>query len=123
MDQANTATYDFISNYMEAEDTSIGDHKPQGFAYANSCGKKASESGFKGAVGTILTGFYSNFSKLSDGEKKSIFNERDQLNINGGWKRKSFDKETEQVCIHHVQKTKRLSRTKRKISSLKSKCE
>ena len=56
-----------------AEAASLGDHTPQEVVDVNTRGKKAPGSGVKGAVGTIFTGFYSNWYKLLDGKKKSIF--------------------------------------------------
>ena len=46
----------------------------------------------KVAGGAIFTGFYPNGLKLSGGEKQSIFDERKQLNIKVGGKRKYFNK-------------------------------
>ena len=57
----------------------------------NTCGKKAPESGFKGAGGAIFTRFYPNCYNLSDGEKQYIFDERERLKIKVGGKRKSFN--------------------------------
>ena len=86
-------TYDFIYNSLAAEAVSIGDPPPQGVADINTRGEKEPESDAKGAGGAIFTGFYSNRSKLSDGEKQSIFDKREQLNIKGGGNLKSFDNE------------------------------
>ena len=81
-------TYDFISNSLVTEAASLGDHTPQGVADVKTRGEKAAESGVKGVGGAIFTGFYLNWSKLSDGEKQCIFDKREQLNIKGGGKRK-----------------------------------
>ena len=72
----NIVTYDFIFNSLAAESASLGYHTPCRAADVNTCGKKAPENGAKGAGGEIFTGFYSNWSKLSEREKKSIFDER-----------------------------------------------
>ena len=85
-------TYDFISNSLVAEAASIGYHNPLAVADVNTCGEKAPESGVKGAGGAIFAGFYPNWSKLYDGERKPIFDKRERLNIKGGGKRKLFDK-------------------------------
>ena len=69
LDQSNKVTYDFISNSLAAEAASLGDHNPQEVVDVNTCGKKSPERGVKGAGGAIFTGFYPNWSKLSDGEK------------------------------------------------------
>ena len=82
-DQSNKVTYDFISNSLAAEAASIGDHNPRGVADINTCGKKALERGVKGEGVAMLTGFYPNWSKLSDEEKQSIFDEKERLNIKG----------------------------------------
>ena len=66
LDQANTVTYYFISNGLAAETTSIRDHNPRGVVDINTCGKKAPESGVKGAGGAIFTRFYPNWSKISE---------------------------------------------------------
>ena len=60
--------------------------------YVNTRGKKARERGVKVTGGTIFTRFYPDWFKLSKGEKKSIFDERERLNIKGRGKHKSFDK-------------------------------
>ena len=72
MDQATKVTYDFIFSSLTVEATILGDHTPQGFADVNTCGKKASYSGVKGASGAIFTGFYLNWYNLSDKDKQSI---------------------------------------------------
>ena len=41
MDQANTVTYDFISNSLAADAASLWDHTPLGVADVNTCGKKS----------------------------------------------------------------------------------
>ena len=92
MDQANTVTYDFIYNSLEAEAVRIGDHNTQGVTDVNTCGEKAPESGVKGAGGAIFTGFYPNCSKPLDVEKQYIFDKSNKLNIKVGTKCKSFDK-------------------------------
>ena len=76
MDQANTVTYDFILNSMVVEAESIGYHNPWGVVDVNTCGEKSPEICVKGAGGAIFTGFYPNWSKLSNGEKQSIFDKR-----------------------------------------------
>ena len=78
LDQVNIVTYDFIanSNSLTEEAASLGNHTPWGVGYVNTCGKKSPESGVKETRDTILTGFYLNWSKLSDGESQSIFDER-----------------------------------------------
>ena len=83
LDQANTVTHDFISNILVVEAESLGDHTPQGVADFNTRGEKAPEYGVKGAGGAIFTGFYPNWSKLSDKEKQFIFEDRERLNIKG----------------------------------------
>ena len=60
MDQAKTVTYDFISNSLTSEASSIGYHNHQGVVDVNTCGEKAPEIGVKGAGGAIFTGFYPN---------------------------------------------------------------
>ena len=92
MDQANIVTYKFIVKSLEAEAASLGDHTLQGVGGISTCDEKAPEISIKGAGGTILTWFYPNWSKLSDWEKQSIFNKREQLNIKGIGKRNSFVK-------------------------------
>ena len=57
IDQANTLTYNFISNILVAEAAIIGEHNTQGVVYVNTCGKKAPDSGFKGSGGAIFTRF------------------------------------------------------------------
>ena len=66
VDQSNTVTYDFISNILVAETASLGDHNPRGVADVNNCGKKALDSGVKGAGSPIFTGSYPNWSKILD---------------------------------------------------------
>ena len=83
LDQANTVTYNFISDSLAVEATSLGYHTPQGVADVNTCGKKAPESGVKGAGGAIFTWFYPNCSKLLDRDKIYIFDERERLNMKG----------------------------------------
>ena len=70
LDQANTVNYDFISKSLSAEAVSLGDHNPRRVADVNTRSEKVPESGVKGAGGAIFTGFYPNWSKLSDEEKK-----------------------------------------------------
>ena len=62
--------------------------------------------------------------KLSDGEKKSIFDEREQLNIKGGGKRKSFNNKN-RAGLHpsSPEKESGSGDKKREISYLKAKCK
>ena len=83
MVQANTVTYDFISNSLVSKATSIGEHNPQGVVYVNKYGEKSPESSVKGSGGAIFTGLYPNWSKIFDGEKQYIFDNRYRLNIKG----------------------------------------
>ena len=85
-------TYDFITNSLAAEVASLGYHPPQVVGDVNTCANKSPESGVKERGGAIFTGFYPNWSELSDGEKQSIFEKRGRLNIKGRGKRKYFDK-------------------------------
>ena len=64
LNQANTVTYDFISNSRAADSTSLVYYNPWGVADVNTCGDKTPESGIKGAGGAIFTGFYPNLSKI-----------------------------------------------------------
>ena len=84
--------YNFIANILAAVFASLGDHIPQVVTDINTRGKKAPESGGEGAGGTIFTRFYPNWSKILDGDQQSIFEEIYQINIKGGWKRKSLNK-------------------------------
>ena len=69
-------TYEFIYNSLASEAASLGYHNTRGVADVNTCDEEAPESGVKGLVGAIFTGFYPNCSKLSDGERQSIFDKR-----------------------------------------------
>ena len=84
--------YNFIANILAAVFASLGDHIPQVVTDINTRGKKAPETGGKGAGGTIFTRFYPNWCKISGGEKIYIVDEMEQLNIKGRGKRKSFKK-------------------------------
>ena len=121
--QANKVTYDFISNILEEEAASIGDHPHQGVAAVNTCGEKSPESGINGAGGTIFTGFYPNWSKPSDREKQYIFDKRDWLNIKGVGNRKYFDKQNRPGLHPSSLKNKLAQKIQREISSLKAKCK
>ena len=103
-------TYNFIAN-RAAEAKSIGYHPPRGVVDVTTRRKKAPESGIKGAGVTIFTGFYLNWSKLSDREKQYIFNEREQLDIKGGGKRKYSDKKNRSGLHPSSPKRKRLRRS------------
>ena len=63
-DQANTVTYDFISNSLAAEATILGDQTPQGVTDVNTRDEKSPESGVKGSGCAIFTRFYPIWSKL-----------------------------------------------------------
>ena len=123
MDQANTVNHKFISNSLAAEAASIGYHNPWGVADVNTCDEKAPESGVKGAGDPIFTGFNPNGSKLSDGEKQSIFDKRERLNIKGGGKRKSSDKKNRAGLHPSSQKNKADQDIQREISYLKAMCK
>ena len=77
----------------------------------------------KEAGGTIFTGFYPNWSKLSNGEKQSIFDKRKRLNIKGGGRRMSLDKEKHSRDASIKSKNKAAQKIQRKILSLKAKCK
>ena len=77
----------------------------------------------KGAGGAIFTRFYPNWSKLSDGEKKSIFDERKWINIKGGGRRKYFNKKKQSRAESIKSKKKAAQEIQHDISSLKSKCK
>ena len=123
MYQANTVTYDFISNSLESEAASLGDHNLRGVTDVKTCGEKAPESGIKGAGGAIFAGLYPNWYKLSDGEKLSVFDKRDRLNINGGGKRNSFNKKNRSGMHPSSPKNKSAQDIQIEISYLKAKCK
>ena len=114
--QAKTVTYDFISNSLEAEDASLVHHTPRGVVDVSTHCKKAPESDAKGAGGAIFTVFYPNWAKLPDGDKQSIFDEKDQLNIKGGGKCKSFRKKNRAFIKY---KKKAAQKIQYEVSSLK----
>ena len=122
MDQSNTVIYDFISNILAAEASSLGDHTPLRFVDFNTCDEKAPENGFKRADGAIFTRFYSNWFNLLDGYKQSIIDDRERLNINGGGKHKSFDKKKYSRATSIKFKKKAAQKIQREISYLKSNC-
>ena len=108
LDQANTVTYEFISNSLVSEVSSIGDHNPWGFADVKNCCEKASEIGVKGAGGAIFTGFYPNWYSYRT-ERNNISLTRGSNSISRVEGSASPSKrKTEQGCIHQVQKRKRL---------------
>ena len=119
----NTVTYDFIFNSLAEEAASLGNHTPRGVADVNTCGKKAPESGVKGAGGEIFTLFYPNWFKLLEGEKIYIFDERKQINIKGVGKCKSFNKKKQSRDASIKYKKKAAQKIQREISYLKSKCK
>ena len=115
--------YDLILNSLAAEAIIIWDHNPRGVADVNTYNKKSPESGVKGAGGAIFAIFYPNWSKLSDGEKQSIFDERGRLNIKSGGKRKSFNNKNRAGLHPSSPKKKAAQYIQREISSLKAKCK
>ena len=120
MDQANTVTYEFVSNSLAAEAASLGDHPPRGVLDVNTCGDKAPERGVKGSGGVLFNGFYSNWSKLSDEEKKSIFGKRELLNINGRGKRNYHYKKKQSRVASIKSKKKAAQKIQHNISYLKA---
>ena len=65
--QFNTVTYKFIANGMVAYSTILGyPPPPRGVGDVNALGERAPERGVKVSDGAIFTGFYPNWSKLSD---------------------------------------------------------
>ena len=123
LDQSNTGKYYFIANSMEAEATSLGNHTTQGVRDVNAHGKKAPESGVKGAGGAIFTGFYPNWSKLSGVEKQSILDERQLINIKDGGKRKFSDNKIQNRAASITFNNKAAQKIQRDISYLKTKCK
>ena len=108
---------------MAAEAASLGYNTPQGVGDVNTRGKKAPKIVVKGAGGAILTGFYPNWSKLSDGEKQSLFDKRGPLNIKGGGKLKKLDRKRYSRANSIKFKNKVSQNIQHEISSLKPKCK
>ena len=123
LDQSKIVTCYFITNSLAAEAKILGDHAPQVVVDVNTCGDKSQESGVKGSGGTIFTGFYPYWSNILSGEKQSVFDKRDQLNIKGGGKRKSVDKKKQSRAASIKFKNKAAQEIQCKISSLKAKCK
>ena len=121
--QSNTMTYDFIANSLVEEAKILGDYTYQGVGEVNTRGNNAPQIVVKVAGGAIFTGFYPNCSKLSEGEKQCIFDERKRLNIKVGGKRKSFDKKKQIRTASIKSKKKSYQKIQREISSLKAKCK
>ena len=121
--QSNAMTYNFISNSLAAEAASQGDHTPREVGDVNTRGKKTPESGVNESDGTIFTGFYPNWSEILNGEKKSILDKRERLNIKGGGKCKYFDKKKHSISSYIKYKKKTAEKNQHEISPLKSKCK
>ena len=67
--------------------------------------------------------FYPNWSKLSEGYKQSIFDERGKLDIKGGGNHKPLNKKNISGLHPSSPKKKAAQKIHREISSLKAKCK
>ena len=116
--EGTEVTYDFIANSLAAGAVSLPDHVPnrQTSGVDSQGGDGAPKSGTKSADGTIFTGNYANWDKLSNSEKHSVYEERKRLNVTS-----SGNKNRRRKASSINTKRKTLAKMNREIASLKTK--
>jgi hypothetical protein len=119
LDTNDDVTYDFIANSLAVEATSMVNFASTRNTSGIETSGSAPATGIKGSDGTIFTGFYKNFSQLSDDDKQAIFDERKRLNIvpkKGRGTPSRGGRKTSAI----KSKKKALGKLNREISSLKT---
>ena len=121
LDVGGTAvTYDFIANSLAAEAASLPDYVPnrQASGLESQGGDgPAPKSGVKGTDGVIYTGYYSNWDKISNSDKHTVYEERKRLGIVSNDSKKTRRSKPSSIKT----KKKTLAKMTREIASLKTK--
>jgi hypothetical protein len=122
LDIVGLVDYSFIANSLSVQATNLTqDHATNRNTSGvdSRGGSSAPEGGVKAADGTIFTGFYPQWTQLSDANKQAVYDERKRLNIKPKGKKPPHRGGSNASAIKTNKK--KILKLNRKIASLKTK--